>query len=110
MERRQRTKNPLAHLLKMTQKELRNLAMAFVRDEMPYEFEDCIGRVLDRFPEHLQAEGRLSDIEVEDLVYSDHYYKHIKDYLLDFVVGKVFISVEPIPNTSIATEPLFASV
>ncbi|AII47399.1 hypothetical protein KR49_13470 [Synechococcus sp. KORDI-49] len=94
----------------MTQKELRNLALSFVRDELPFEFEDCIARVLDRFPEHLQVEGRLSDYEVEDLVYSDHYYKHIKEYLLDFVVGKVFMSVEPIPNTSIATEPLFASV
>ena len=40
----------------MTQKELRNLAMVFVRDEIPHEFEDCIGRVLDRFPKHLQAE------------------------------------------------------
>ena len=48
--------------------------------------------------------------EVEDLVYSDHYYKHIKEYLLDFVVGKVFMSVQSIPNTSIAPEPLFASV
>ena len=88
----------------MTQKELRNLAMVFVRDEIPHEFEDCIGRVLDRFPEHLQAEGRLSDIEIEDLVYSDHYYKHIKDYLVDFVVGKVFMSVQQIPNTSIVIQ------
>ena len=88
----------------MTQKELRNLAMVFVRDEIPHEFEDCIGRVLDRFPEHLQAEGRLSDIEIEDLAYSDHYYKHIKDYLVDFVVGKVFMSVQQIPNTSIAIQ------
>ncbi|MDC2993717.1 hypothetical protein OAZ88_00325 [bacterium] len=88
----------------MTQKELRNLAINFVRQEIPHEFEDCIGRVLDRFPEHLQVEGRLSDIEIEDLVYSDHYYKHIKEYLLDFVVGKVFMSVQPIPNTSIAIQ------
>lgn len=88
----------------MTQKELRNLAMVFVRDEIPHEFEDCIASVLDRFPEHLQAEGRLSDIEIEDLVYSDHYYKHIKDYLVDFVVGKVFMSVQQIPNTSIAIQ------
>jgi len=88
----------------MTQKELRNLALAFVRDELPFEFEDCIGRVLDKFPEHLQVSGKLSDYEVEDLVYSDHYYKHIKEYLLDFVVGKVFMSVEPIPNTSIAIQ------
>lgn len=88
----------------MTQKELRNLAMVFVRDEIPHEFEDCIGRVLDRFPEHLQAEGRLSDIEIEDLVYSDHYCKHIKDYLVDFVAGKVFMSVQQIPNTSIAIQ------
>ena len=88
----------------MTQKELHNLALAFVRDELPFEFEDCIARVLDRFPEHLQVEGRLSDYEVEDLVYSDHYYKHIKEYLLDFVVGKVFMSVQPIPNTSIAIQ------
>ena len=35
VERRQRTKNPPCSSLKMTQKELRNLAMAFVRDEMP---------------------------------------------------------------------------
>jgi len=88
----------------MTQKELRNLALAFVRDALPFEFEDCIGRVLDKFPEHLQESGKLSDCEVEDLVYSDHYYKNIKDYLLDFVVGKVFMSVEPIPNTSIAIQ------
>ena len=94
----------------MTQKELRNLALSFVRDELPHEFEDCIARVLDRFPDHLQEEGCLSDYEVEDLVYSDHYYKHIKEYLLDFVVGKVFMSVEPIPNTSIAPEPMFAGV
>ena len=88
----------------MTQKELRNLALTFVRDELPFEFEDCIGRVLDKFPEHLQESGKLSDYEVEDLVYSDHYYKHIKDYLLDFVVGEGFMSVEPIPNTSIAIQ------
>ena len=88
----------------MTQKELRNLALAFVRDELPFEFEDCIGRVLDKFPEHLQVSGKLSDYEVEDLVYTDHYYKHIKDYLRYFVVGKVFMSVEPIPNTSIAIQ------
>ena len=90
----------------MTQKELRNLALAFVRDELPFEFEDCIGRVLDKFPEHLQVSGKLSDYEVEDLVYSDHYYKHIKDYLLDFVVGTVFLKVQALPNTSIASEKL----
>ena len=94
----------------MTQKELRNLALTFVRDELPFEFEDCINRGLDRFPEHLQVEGRLSDYEIEDMVYSDHYYRHIKEYLLDFVVGKVFMSVQPIPNTSIAPEPLFTSI
>ena len=94
----------------MTQKELRNLAINFVRQEIPHEFEDSIGRVLDRFPEHLQVEGRLSDIEIEDLVYSDHYYKHIKDYLVDFVAGKVFMSVERIPNTSIASENLLPVV
>ena len=94
----------------MTQKELRNLALAFVRDELPFEFEDCIGRVLDKFPEHLQVSGKLSDYEVEDLVYSDHYYKHIKEYLLDFVIGKVFLKVQALPNTSIASEKLLAAL
>ena len=94
----------------MTQKELRNLALAFVRDELPFEFEDCIARVLDKFPEHLQESGKLSDYEVEDLVYTDHYYKHIKDYLLDFVVGKVYLKVKALPATSIATENLLPAV
>ena len=88
----------------MNQKVLRNLAINFVRQEIPHEFEDCIGRVLDRFPEHLQAEGRLSDIELEDLVYSDHYSRYIKEYLIDFIAGKIFMSVERIPNTSIAIQ------
>ena len=94
----------------MTQKELRNLALAFVRDELPFEFGDCIARVLDKFPEHLQESGKLSDFEVEDLVYTDHYYKHIKEYLIDFVVGKVFLKVQALPTTSIATENLLSAV
>ena len=88
----------------MNQKELRNLALAFVRDELPFEFEDCIGRVLDKFPEHLQESGRLSDYEIEDLLYSDHYSRHIKEYLLDFVVGNVFLKVKALPTTSIAVQ------
>ena len=94
----------------MNQKELRNLALAFVRDEIPFEFEDCIGRVLDKFPEHLQESGRLSDYEVEDLVYSDHYSRHIKEYLLDFVVGRVFLKVQALPNTSIAPKNVLAGI
>ena len=88
----------------MNQKELRNLALAFVRDELPFEFEDCIGRVLDKFPEHLQESGGLSDYEIEDLLYSDQYSRHIKEYLLDFVVGKVFLKVKALPTTSIAVQ------
>ena len=88
----------------MTQRELRESALAFVRHELPYEFEDCITRLLDRFPEHLQTVGALSDIETEDLVYSDHYYKHIKDYLTDFITGKIFVKVKEIPTTSVAVE------
>ena len=93
----------------MNQKELRNLAITFVRQEIPHEFEDCIGRVLDRFPEHLQEEGRLSDYEIEDLVYSDHYSRHIKEYLIDFIAGKIFMSVKQIPNTSIAIQNWYGS-
>lgn len=88
----------------MNQKELCNLALAFVRDELPFEFEDCIGRVLDKFPEYLQESGRLSDYEVEDLLYSDHYSRYIKEYLLDFVVGKVFLKVKALPTTSMAVK------
>ena len=83
----------------MTQKELRNLALAFVRDELPHEFQDCIRRVLSGFPDYLKSSGRLSDYEVEDL-FSEHYSRHIKEYLTDFIVGKICVEVKAI-STSI---------
>jgi len=88
----------------MTQRELRELALNFVRDELPFEFEDCVSRLLDRFPTHLHENGCISDFEAEELVYSDHYINYIKAYLHDFITGKVFMSVQQIPTTSIAIQ------
>ena len=85
----------------MDKRELRTLALAFVRDELPREFQDCIRRVLSGFPDYLKSSGRLSDYEVEDL-FSEHYSRHIKEYLIDFIEGKIFMSVEQIPGSSIA--------